>query len=172
MTVFVDVDDTLVRTVGRRRMPIVRTVAAVRLWAAAGETVYLWSRGGGEYARTVADELGIAGCCAGFLPKPDVLTDPKALDAVLGPLGCEVVGKRGLKAGTPAWRWPTYRHHDTGAPATLELVRSGRNGHFGYHRVRKGTKLLELSVVRNERWHALAVLGDALPDDAELVADP
>lgn len=38
-------------------------------------TMYCWSSGGAEYARSTAEELGIADCFAAFLPKPHLLID-------------------------------------------------------------------------------------------------
>jgi hypothetical protein len=77
--VFVDVDDTLVRSVGRKRIPIPAVVAEVRRLKAGGAVLYLWSAGGAEYARESAVELGIADCFAAFLPKPDVIIDDQPL---------------------------------------------------------------------------------------------
>jgi cation transport ATPase len=72
---FVDVDDTLVRSVGVKRIPMVRTIRYVRALKEEGWELYCWSAGGGEYARQSALELGIAECFAGFLPKPELLVD-------------------------------------------------------------------------------------------------
>lgn len=41
--------------------------------------LYCWSSGGGDYARTVAAELGIESCFAGFLPKPNVVIDDQEI---------------------------------------------------------------------------------------------
>jgi len=73
--VYVDVDDTLVRSAGTKRLPIPSSVAKVRALHASGATLYLWSTGGAEYARATASELGIADCFAGFLPKPTAIID-------------------------------------------------------------------------------------------------
>jgi phosphoserine phosphatase len=73
--VFVDVDDTLVRSFGTKRIPIPVVVASVRELHAAGDQLYLWSSGGAEYARKSAVELGIEDCFAAFLPKPDLYVD-------------------------------------------------------------------------------------------------
>ncbi|WP_309723229.1 HAD family hydrolase [Armatimonas sp.] len=73
--VFVDVDDTLVRSVGTKRIPIVRTIQYVRRLKEEGWELYCWSAGGGEYARQSAEELGIVECFEGFLPKPTVMLD-------------------------------------------------------------------------------------------------
>ncbi len=77
--VFVDVDDTLVRSVGTKRIPMTAVVARVRELHAAGVALYLWSSGGAEYARASAAELGIAQCFVAFLPKPDVYLDDQAV---------------------------------------------------------------------------------------------
>lgn len=75
MVVYVDVDDTLVRTAGTKRIPIVRMVERVRALHAEGHELYLWSTGGAEYARESAVELGIEGLFIGFLPKPHLYID-------------------------------------------------------------------------------------------------
>lgn len=77
---FVDVDDTLVRSVGVKRIPMPNAIRAVQRMADSGEYVlYCWSSGGGEYAQESAKELGIETCFAGFLPKPDVYLDDQAV---------------------------------------------------------------------------------------------
>jgi cation transport ATPase len=73
--VFVDVDDTLVRSIGSKRIPMPVVVARVKALHAAGVVLYLWSSGGAEYAEASAKELGIESCFVGFLPKPDAYLD-------------------------------------------------------------------------------------------------
>lgn len=75
LVVFVDVDDTLVRSVGAKRIPMPRVIERVRGLHAEGATLYLWSTGGAEYARATAAELGISELFAGFLPKPHLIID-------------------------------------------------------------------------------------------------
>lgn len=77
--VHVDVDDTLVRSVGTKRIPMPGVVAEVRRLKANGITLYLWSSGGGDYARDSANELGIADCFVGFLPKPHAIIDDQPI---------------------------------------------------------------------------------------------
>ena len=60
LVVYVDVDDTLVRTVGAKRIPITIAIDHVRALAANGAILYCWSSGGREYAKASAEELGIA----------------------------------------------------------------------------------------------------------------
>jgi len=72
---YIDVDDTLVRSVGVKRIPIMSVVRHVKRLKQEGWQLYCWSSGGGDYARDVAQELGIADCFIGFLPKPDVMID-------------------------------------------------------------------------------------------------
>jgi hypothetical protein len=72
---YVDVDDTLVRSAGTKRIPIPSTVRHVKALKKEGWQLYCWSSGGEEYARRSASELGIADCFSGFLPKPDVMID-------------------------------------------------------------------------------------------------
>ncbi|MCL2344978.1 MAG: DUF705 domain-containing protein [Desulfobulbus sp.] len=73
--VFVDVDDTLVRSVGAKRIPMPSVIARVRGLYQQGVALYLWSSGGAEYARASAVELGIESCFIAFLPKPDAYLD-------------------------------------------------------------------------------------------------
>ena len=89
---YVDVDDTLVRSVGTKRIPMPATVDHVRHLHASGVTLFCWSAGGADYARESAQELGIAMLFEAFLPKPHVMVDdqppgvwPRLI--VAGPVG-------------------------------------------------------------------------------------
>ena len=73
--VYVDVDDTMVRYEGTGRVPLPAVIARVKALHAAGETLYLWSSGGADYARTVATELGLVDYFVAFLPKPEMYID-------------------------------------------------------------------------------------------------
>lgn len=73
--VYFDVDDTLVRTVGTKRIPMPAAIASVRALHARGIMLYLWSSAGADYARETAVEFGIEDCFAAFLRKPDVYVD-------------------------------------------------------------------------------------------------
>jgi len=73
--VFVDVDDTLVRSVGSKRIPLPAVVSRVRELHAEGVALYLWSSGGATYAQESARELGIESMFLAFLPKPDAYLD-------------------------------------------------------------------------------------------------
>ena len=79
MVVFVDVDDTLVRSVGTKRIRMPRVIERVRSLHREGHTLFLWSTGGGDYARATAAELGLSDCFSGFLPKPNLIIDDQAL---------------------------------------------------------------------------------------------
>ncbi len=57
--IFIDVDDTLVRSVGKTRIPMPSVVADIKMLFDGGAALYLWSSGGGDYARDSAIELGI-----------------------------------------------------------------------------------------------------------------
>jgi predicted HAD superfamily phosphohydrolase YqeG len=78
MVVYVDVDDTLVRWASTKRIPIPRVIERVRQLYADGAIIYLWSTGGAEYAQSIANDLGIKECFAGFLPKPTLIIDDQA----------------------------------------------------------------------------------------------
>jgi hypothetical protein len=75
LVAYVDVDDTLVRQTGTKRIPMVAVVEHVRQLHQAGVTLFCWSAGGAEYSRRTARELGIESLFTGFLPKPHVLLD-------------------------------------------------------------------------------------------------
>jgi hypothetical protein len=75
LVVFVDVDDTLIRSFGSKRIPMTPVVDRIRALHADGAVLYAWSSGGAAYAESSTEELGIAACFAGFLPKPDVFID-------------------------------------------------------------------------------------------------
>jgi hypothetical protein len=75
LVVYVDVDDTLIRTAGSKRIPVSGVAQHVAALAAEGALLYCWSSGGADYAREVAVELGIDHCFAAFLPKPNVILD-------------------------------------------------------------------------------------------------
>jgi len=75
LVIYVDVDDTLVRNVGAKRIPMPSVVTHVRELFEAGVTLYCWSSGGADYSQSTAGELGIADCFVGFLPKPNVIID-------------------------------------------------------------------------------------------------
>lgn len=76
--VFVDVDDTLVRSARTKRIAMTSVAECVRSLRKAGATLYCWSTGGAEYARDAARELGLEDCFVAFLPKPTVILDDQA----------------------------------------------------------------------------------------------
>lgn len=73
--IFIDVDDTFVRSIGTKRIPMPNTIRHIRQLKDEGATLYCWSSGGADYARQSADEFGIADCFEAFLPKPHFLID-------------------------------------------------------------------------------------------------
>ena len=80
LVAYVDVDDTLVRSIGSKRIPLPHVVRHVRELFEQGVELYLWSTGGAEYARNTAHELGIENCFRAFLPKPHVIIDDQSVD--------------------------------------------------------------------------------------------
>lgn len=88
LTIYVDVDDTLIRSVGKKQIPMPPSVNYVRRMHAEGHNLYCWSRGGGEYSRDVAKSLGIEDCFVAFLPKPDICLDDQG-EKLLG--YCEMI---------------------------------------------------------------------------------
>lgn len=81
IVVYVDVDDTLVRSIGSKRIPLPGTIEQVRRLAASGSyDLYCWSTGGADYARASAAELGVEACFVAFLPKPEVYIDDQSFE--------------------------------------------------------------------------------------------
>ncbi|MFS8071615.1 MAG: hypothetical protein ACMG6S_35040 [Byssovorax sp.] len=78
LVAYVDVDDTLVRSFGAKRIPMSAVVEHVRQLHEQGVTLYCWSAGGAEYAKSSAHELGIEHCFLGFLPKPNIVIDDQS----------------------------------------------------------------------------------------------
>lgn len=76
--VYVDVDDTLVRSSGGTRIKIPAVIRHVRSLFDEGAILYCWSAGGADYAKKTAEDLGIADCFTVFLPKPNVLIDDQS----------------------------------------------------------------------------------------------
>lgn len=77
--VYVDVDDTLVRWAGTKRIPIPRAIERARQLHRDGALLFLWSTGGAECARSIARDLDIEGCFEAFLPKPTLVIDDQAM---------------------------------------------------------------------------------------------
>jgi hypothetical protein len=75
VVIYVDVEDTLVRTAGAKRLPIPSVVAHVKALFEGGAELYCWSTAGADYARATAQELGLENCFKSFLPKPHILID-------------------------------------------------------------------------------------------------
>ena len=78
--VYVDVDDTLVNTIGQKRIPMPQVIAKIRGLFESGATLYCWSTGGAEYASNSAIELGIESIFVEFLPKPRVILDDQPVN--------------------------------------------------------------------------------------------
>lgn len=77
--IFVDVDDTFVRSTGSKRIPVVNVLRHIRKLHQQGAVLYCWSSGGAEYARSSAEEFEVADCFTGFLPKPNVIVDDQSV---------------------------------------------------------------------------------------------
>ena len=75
LVIYVDVDDTFVRSYGTKRIPMPTVIGHIRTLHEQGAELYCWSSGGAAYARQSAEEFGLADCFMAFLPKPDVLLD-------------------------------------------------------------------------------------------------
>jgi len=102
LVVYVDVDETLIRHVSSKRIPIGGVIKHVRSLKEEGATLYCWSTGGAEYARKSADEVGLSDCFEAFLPKPNVLIDDQEVSewrscVTMHPLSCDGRGNNDYK---------------------------------------------------------------------------
>ncbi|MCC6819726.1 MAG: DUF705 domain-containing protein [Verrucomicrobiota bacterium] len=79
--VYVDVDDTIVRSAGSKRIPIPSVIKHVRDLKTQGAVLFCWSAGGAEYAKSSAQEFGIADCFLAYLPKPNIMIDDHEVTA-------------------------------------------------------------------------------------------
>ncbi len=79
--IYFDINDTLVRSSGAKRIPMPAVIASVRRLKAKGATLYLWSSGGNDYCRKTAEELGLTDCFDDFLPKPTAYVDDQPVHA-------------------------------------------------------------------------------------------
>lgn len=75
LTIYVDVDDTFVRTTGDRRIPIPAVIRHIRYLKENDVQLFCWSSGGAAYAQSSAQEFGVEDCFAAFLPKPNAILD-------------------------------------------------------------------------------------------------
>ena len=82
--IYVDVDDTFVRSVGTKRIPMPAMLRHIRALKERGATLYCWSSGGADYARASAAEFGVEDCFVAFLPKPQVLIEVLIDDQNIG----------------------------------------------------------------------------------------
>jgi hypothetical protein len=81
LVLFVDVDDTLVRSFGSKRIPMTAMVERVRRLHAEGAVLYAWSSGGAAYTQASVAELGLADCFVACLPKPQLFIDDVRVEA-------------------------------------------------------------------------------------------
>jgi phosphoserine phosphatase len=79
LIVYVDVDDTFVRSIGVKRIPIPKVIEHVRQLKQSGARLYCWSSGGAEYAQRSAKEFAIDDCFEAYLPKPNVMLDDQSV---------------------------------------------------------------------------------------------
>jgi hypothetical protein len=78
LNIFIDVDGTLLNTnegIDPRAQEILRQIRRRMDAEYPDSGLYLWSGAGGDYARSKAEEHGLAGFFSGFAGKPDVIVD-------------------------------------------------------------------------------------------------
>ena len=135
MIVYVDVDDTLVRSAGTKRIPMPRVIEHVRALHRDGAELYLWSSGGADYAKATAAEFGIDGCFVAFLPKPNLIIDDQEVQE---------------------WRYCRYEHPTRSSGSTGRTVPS-RSGAEACPTLEPELAVGELGIVRREVEHLVIV---------------
>ena len=73
--IYIDVDDTFVRSFGTKRIPMTEVIDKIKTLKIQGAKLYCWSSGSAVDARDSAQEFGIYDCFDGYLPKPTILID-------------------------------------------------------------------------------------------------
>ncbi len=81
LVLFVDIDDTLVRSFGSKRIPMTPVIERIRALHAAGAVLYAWSSGGAAYVEATLVELELTDCFVACLPKPQVFVDDVRVEA-------------------------------------------------------------------------------------------
>ena len=66
LCIYIDVDETFVRNVDRKQLPIPDVIAHIKALKMENATLYCWSSGGADYARQRAEAFGIADCFTAF----------------------------------------------------------------------------------------------------------
>ena len=79
-TVFVDVDDTLIRSVGSKIIPNTRVIEKVRMLHQKGMTIIVWSTAGSEYAKRISENIGISEIISFYFTKPQYIIDDQEID--------------------------------------------------------------------------------------------
>ena len=80
IVIYVDVDETFVRSVGTKRIPMTSVIYHIRWLKEQGAILYCWSSGGADYARQSTEEFGIEDCFVDFLPKPNAILDDQSIE--------------------------------------------------------------------------------------------
>ena len=75
LVIYVDVEGTLINSVGNKVVPIEPVINHVCELYDHGATLYCWSSAGANYARQAAITIGLEECFKAFLPKPNVAID-------------------------------------------------------------------------------------------------
>jgi hypothetical protein len=85
LNIFMDVDGTLLNSnegVDPRAQEILRQIRLKMNAEYPDSGLYLWSGAGGDYARSKANEHGLAGFFSGFAGKPDVIIDDNPISVL------------------------------------------------------------------------------------------
>jgi len=75
LVIYVDVEGTLINSVGNKRLPIQAVIKHVQELYEHGATLYCWSSAGADFAQKTATDIGLESYFQAFLTKPNVLID-------------------------------------------------------------------------------------------------
>lgn len=81
LVIYVDVEGTLVNSIGTKTIPIEDVIKHVQELYEHGAILYCWSSAGAEFAQKTATNLNIETYFQAFLPKPNVLIDDVTIDS-------------------------------------------------------------------------------------------
>lgn len=76
--IYCDVDNTLI---DHNNSPKKNTLKYLEYARSKGAVLYLWSQGGADYCRDIANQLGITHWFKAFLPKPEIVVDDLPIKA-------------------------------------------------------------------------------------------
>lgn len=79
--IYCDVDETLISSYSNKNIVKPHVLKFLKYAKQKNCIIYLWSAGGAEYCKEIAEELGISDLFDAFLEKPDICIDDLYISA-------------------------------------------------------------------------------------------